>query len=131
MIGILALAVTVFVAAFAISTYEAWWTIALVVFGVIFLGIERSSLRRKDAVQTAVGLITSAILGAAGAWMVLLSQFRNARPCDACVDNGVLFLPGVGALIVAIVVGAVCLRTVASAFVPIAGATSAGDIPER
>jgi hypothetical protein len=131
MIGILALAVAVFVAAFAISTYEAWWTIALVVFGVIFLGIERSSLARKDAMRTAVGLIGSIILGAAGAWMVLLSQFSNARPCDACFDNGVLFLPGIGALIVAIAVGSVCLLSIARAFAPIAGAESARDIPEH
>lgn len=119
MLGIVALAVAAFVAAFAISTYEAWWTIALVVFGVIVLAVERSSLPRRDAVRTAMGLIGSIVLGAAGFWMLLLSQFGNARPCDACFDNGILFLPGIGALVVAIAVAMVCLRSVARGFGPV------------
>lgn len=126
-----ALAVAAFVAAFAISTYEAWWTIALVVFGVISLGVERSSLRRKDAVRTAGGLIGSIVLGAAGGWMLLLSQFSNARPCDDCFDNGVLFLPGLGVLVVAIAVAAVSMQSVARAFGPMDGIAAARDIPER
>jgi uncharacterized membrane-anchored protein len=122
--------VAVLVAAFAISTYEAWWTIALIVFGVIMLGIERSSLARREAIRTALGLIGSIILGAAGGWMLLLSQFR-ARPCDACFDNGVLLLPGIAALILAIAVGAICMRSIARGFAPVAGAESARDVPER
>lgn len=116
MIGIVALAVAAFVAAFAISTYEAWWTIVLVVFGVIILGIERSSLRPREAVWTAVGLIGSIVLGAAGGWMLLLSVFGNARPCDACFDNTVLFLPGLGVLVFAIALAMVSLRSVARGF---------------
>jgi hypothetical protein len=131
MLGIFALAVGVFVAAFAISTDEAWWTIAFVVFGVIILGIERSSLGRGDAVRAAIGLIGSIILGAAGLWMLLLSQLGSARPCDACFDNGILFLPGLGAAVVAFVVAAASLRSVARAFGPSAGAASAGDIAAR
>lgn len=113
MIGIVALAVAVFVAAFAISTYEAWWTIAFVVFAVIVLGIERSSLGRREGMRTAAGLLGSIVLGAAGGWMLLLAVFGKARPCDDCFDNGVLLLPGIAALVVAIVVAAVCLRSLA------------------
>ena len=131
MIGIIALAAAVLVAAFAISTYEAWWTIALVVFGVVILGVERSSLGWREAVRTALGLIGSIILGAAGGWMLLLSQFGKARPCDDCFDNGVLFVPGIAALVVAIALGAACLRSVARSFAPVAGAESGRDTPER
>jgi hypothetical protein len=115
MVGIFALAVGAFVATFAISTYEAWWTIAFVVFGVIVLGIERSSLGRRDGVRAAIGLIGSIILGAAGVWMVLLSQFV-ARPCHNCFDNGILLVPGLGAVIVAIAIVVVSLRSVARGF---------------
>jgi hypothetical protein len=118
MFGIVALAVAAFVAAFAISTYEAWWTIALVVFGVIVLGMERSSRRPKDAVLTTSGLIGSIVLGAAGGWMIVVGIFGNPRPCDACFDNRVLLLPGLGALVLAIVIAAVCIRSVARAFGP-------------
>jgi hypothetical protein len=125
MIGILALATGAFIAAFAISTYEAWWTIAFVVFGVITLAVERSSLARKDAARTAIGLVSSIGLGAAGAWMLLLSLFGKARPCDNCFDNGILFLPGLGTLVVAIALAVVCLRSVARGFDAPAGAGSA------
>jgi hypothetical protein len=116
MLGIVALAVAAFVAAFAISTYEAWWTIALVVGGVILLAVERSSLRRTDGVRTATGLIGSIVLGMAGGWMMLLGTFGSARPCDACFDNRVLLLPGLGTVVVAIVIAAVCLRSLVHAF---------------
>jgi|GEM_PF-4647472 uncharacterized membrane protein YraQ (UPF0718 family) len=129
MIGVIALAAAVFVAAFAITTSEAWWTIALVVFGVIVLAVERSTLPRRAALMTAAGLIGSIVLGAAGGWMVLLSQFSGARPCDSsCFDNGVLLVPGLVALVASIVLGLAGLRTVARAFGPItpAGSTHGG-----
>lgn len=118
MIGIVALGVAAFVAAYAITTYEAWWTIGLVLFGVIILAVERSSLRRGAAVRAAAGLIGSIVLAAAGFWMVVLGMFGRGRPCDGCFDNGVLFLPGLGILVVAIALGAVCLLRVARAFGP-------------
>jgi hypothetical protein len=126
MVGIVALALAVFVAAYAIKTYEAWWTIGLVLFGVIILAVERSSLRRGDAVRAAAGLIGSIVLAAAGFWMVVLGMFGRGRPCDECFDNGLLFLPGLGTIVVAIALAAVCLLRVARAF----GAPGGGEPPE-
>jgi hypothetical protein len=63
MIGMVALAAAVFVAAFAITTYEAWWTIVLVVFGVIVLAAERSPVRGRAAALAAVGLVGAIVLG--------------------------------------------------------------------
>jgi hypothetical protein len=131
MIGIVALAVAAFVAAFAISTYEAWWTIGLVAFGLIVLGVERSSLRRRDAVRTAGGLIGSIVLAAAGFGMVVLGMFGRARPCDACFDNGILFLPGIATLVVAVALAVVCLRSVAHAYRPTDGIEATREIPDH
>lgn len=128
MIGIVALATAVFIAAIAVSTFEAWWAIALVAVGVIVLAVERSALRRKDAIPAAVGLIGSIFLGAAGAWILLLSQFGRARPCDACFDNGVLLLPGLVIFIVVIVIATVCLREIVRGFSRTIGAESAHDM---
>src|SRR5258708_18462086 len=117
MIGIVALAAAVFVAAFAITTYEAWWTIVLVVFGVIVLAIERSSLPRKAAVLTAIGLIGSIVLAGAGGWMVLLGVYPGTAACkDVCVDNRVLLGPGFLILIVAIVLAVISARSLTGAF---------------
>ena len=128
MIGMVALAAGAFIAAFAISTYEAWWTIALIVVGVIILAVERSSLARKEAARAAIGLIASAVFGAAGAWMLLLSQFGKARPCDDCFDNGILFLPGLGTLMVAIGLAVACLRSLARGFDGTPGRLRSSDI---
>jgi hypothetical protein len=116
MVGVVALALGVFVAAFAISTYEAWWTIVFVALGVAVLAIERSTLRRRDALVTGVGVAGSTVLGAAGFWMVVLGIFGTARPCDACFDNGVLLLPGLVALGLAGIVAVFSVRSIARAF---------------
>jgi hypothetical protein len=131
MIEIVALAVAVFVAAFAISTYEAWWTIGLVVIGVVVLGVDRSSLRRRDALLTVFGFIGSLVLAAAGLWMVVLGLFGNARPCDACFDNSVLFLPGLAVLVASIAIALVGLRSIARAFRSTDGAASMRDPAHR
>ncbi len=132
MIGIVALAAAVFVAAFAITTYEAWSTIALVVFGVIVLAIDRSSLPRKAAVLTAIGLIGSIVLASAGGWMVLLGIYSGAAPCeDVCFDNRVLLLPGFVILIVAIVLAVISARSLVGAFGSTPSATSTHDGSKR
>jgi hypothetical protein len=116
MFGVVALAVGALIAAFAISTYQPWWSILFVALGVIVLAIERSTLRGKDAVLTSTALAGSLVLGAAGSWMVLLGMFGAARPCDACFDNRVLLLPGLGVVALAVIVASVSIRSVARAF---------------
>jgi len=127
MIGIVVLAATALVAAFAISTYAAWWTIWLVVFGAIVLAAERSSLPRKAAILTAGGLSGSIVLAAAGAWFVLLGAYSGARPCDECSDNRILWLPGLALVIVAIVIGILCGRSLAGGFRSTARSSSKRD----
>jgi len=130
LIGIVALAGTTLVAAFAIATYEAWWTIGLVIMGVALLAVDRSGLRCTSAARVAVGLIGALVLGVTGLWMVLLGVFGKARPCDDCFDNGVLFVLGLIVVVVAIVVAALSIRWVLRAFASKTMA-STRDIPPR
>ena len=49
--------------------------------------------------------------------MILLGMYPAAAPCDSsCFDNRVLLLPGLGTVLVALVIGAINLRVVARAF---------------
>jgi hypothetical protein len=117
MVGIVVLAVAALIAAFAISTYEAWWTIVLVLFGVIVLAVERSALRGKSRILVSFGLIGSIVVAGAGGWMILLGLFPAATPCDtSCFDNGILLLPGLATVVLALVVGSMSLRAVARGF---------------
>jgi hypothetical protein len=117
MVGIVVLAAAALISAYAISTYEAWWTVVLVVFGVITRAVERSALRGRSRVLVALGLIGSIVVAGAGGWMVLLGVFPAARPCDtACFDNSILLLPGLVTVMFALVVGAMSLRTLARGF---------------
>jgi hypothetical protein len=117
MVGIVVLFAATLIAAFAISTYEAWWTIVLVAFGVTVCAVERSTLRGRSRVLVALGLIGSIVVAGAGGWLVLLGVFPAARPCDTtCFDNSILLLPGFVTVVLALVVGAMSLRAVAKGF---------------
>jgi len=65
------MAASVAVAAVAMLTYEAWWALAAIPFGLVLVGLERQGL------SLAAAFAMAAIIAGS-----LLAQFANARPCD-------------------------------------------------
>ena len=108
----LALGAILSVAAVLIWPFEAWAAIPLVGLAVAVIVSGRWPVDHGGVIRAAVGIGLSLALGAAGAFMVLLSLYGPARPCDACTDNVILLMPGIGTLIVAIVLLAICARSI-------------------
>lgn len=76
------MAASVAVAAVAMLTDEAWWALAAIPFGLVLVGLERQGLSLAAAFAMAAIIAGSLLAIGVGLFLIVMSQFANARPCD-------------------------------------------------
>jgi hypothetical protein len=81
-VAALVLAASVAVAAFAMLTYEAWWALAAIPFGLVLVGLERQGLSLAAAFAMAAVIAGSLLAIGMGLLLILLSQAVMSAACD-------------------------------------------------
>jgi hypothetical protein len=81
-VAALVLAASVAVATFALLTYEAWWALAAIPFGLVLVGLERQCLSLAAAFAMAAVIAGSLLAIGMGLLLILLSQAVMSAACD-------------------------------------------------
>jgi len=102
-----ALAGSVAVAAISMLTYEAWWALSSISFGIVVFGLERRGLSLAAAFALAAVVAASLLSVGMGLWLIVISQSGIAHPCDPgpCTNGIESFVVGGFALLSAGIVG--------------------------
>lgn len=98
------------VAAVAIVAAQAWFAIVFVAFAIAMAYLERDEVRLPGVIGLAIGIAAALGIAGIGLYMVAMSPYALAGPCDAepCARIGPpLLYAGIGVLIVAAICAAV------------------------
>jgi hypothetical protein len=111
-LSLIVIGMGVFIAAYGIGRYEAWWTIALAI-GAFALAVAAGRRGSVGSVVIGVAISAAIALGMLGAFLVFMGLHPGGAAClpDQCRDQGPgLLVAGLGALIIATVAVVLTVR---------------------
>jgi hypothetical protein len=76
------MAASLAVAVFALLTYEAWWALSAIPFGIVLVGLERGGLSLPGAFAMAAVIAGSILAIGMGLFLILISQSAMSAACD-------------------------------------------------